>query len=269
MPLFHQEIAPGFFHIGDGRDNFCTLVVGSSSAVLFDTMMGFDDLKSYVARLTPFSPMVINSHAHFDHIGGNFQFPCCYLNPLDLPLLTLGLSRVPTLTTTLQADLSPQLPSYSPRLYHPITPGKTLDLGGKTLKVLPLPGHTPGSIGLYCPEEKMLLSGDALSPQYCVFFRESLPLSVSVETLESLGAVDFDVFLSSHFSFPFPAEYVKKFRACLDLPGQKRGMEYVYETLPQERGRFFVLEPFDPAIGQLIGVAVKEEDVTFIPKNKR
>ena len=45
------------------------------------------------------------------------------------------------------------------------------------------------------------------------------------------------------------------------------GMKYDYQTLPEEHGRFFVLSPIDPEIGQLIGVAVKESDAP-IPEKK-
>ena len=62
MSLTHTEVRPGLFHIGDGRENFCTLIVGDTGAILFDTMLGFDDLKGYVAGLTDFEPMVMNIH---------------------------------------------------------------------------------------------------------------------------------------------------------------------------------------------------------------
>ena len=79
MSLTHQQLLPGVFHICDGRDNYCTLLAGETGAILFDTMMGFDDLRGYVRELTPFDPMVINSHCHFDHMGGNHQFDRVYM----------------------------------------------------------------------------------------------------------------------------------------------------------------------------------------------
>lgn len=262
MSLVHTQVRDGIFHIGDGRDNFCTLVVGNTGAVLFDTMLGFDDLKGYVADLTGFSPMVINSHCHFDHIGGNHQFDRVYMSREELPLLELGHSRISTLTRTLEADLSVMECCYTDReRISVLEPGTVLDLGGRTVEVIPLPGHTPGSIGLLCREDRLLLAGDALSPQYCIFFRESLPLEVSRQTIHGLWALPFDHFLSSHFDLVFQKKIIRKFEACFDLVGKKRGMDYIYRTLPEERGRFFVLSIQDPEIGTLIGAAVKDSDV--------
>lgn len=269
MALFHREVKPGIFHIGDGRDNFCTLVVGSKGALLFDTMMGFEDLRGYVAALTPFAPVVVNSHCHFDHMGGNYQFDEVWLGEADFPLLGLGLERIPVLTETLRADLTAMLPSYDAERHRPLKGGEVWDLGGKTVEVIPLPGHTPGSVGLLCRENRLLLAGDALSPQYCIFFRESLPLAVSKRTLDFARTLDIEGFLSAHFDLLFPADYIARFRAALDLPGTKRGMQYTYEILPDEHGRFFVLELQDPATGQLIGAAVKEADAPAPERKKR
>lgn len=267
MSLTHNEILPGVFHISDGRGNFCTLLIGEKGAVLYDTMMGFDDLRGYVKKLTPFEPMVINSHCHFDHMGGNYQFDRVYMSQADFFLMELGYERISTLTETLHADLTPMLPSYTDlsRL-SAIEEGTVIDLGGITAEVVTLPGHTPGCIGLLCRERQLLLAGDALSPQYCIFFRESLPLAESVKTLDKIAALPFEWFLSSHFEFLFPKRYVEKFRACLDLPGKKRGMDYVYQILPEERGRFFVLDINDPEINTLIGAAVKDSDVPALTK---
>ncbi len=267
MSLFHKEIEDKIYHIGDGRGNFCTLIVGETGAILFDTMLGFDDLKGYVAELTSFEPMVINSHCHFDHAGGNHQFDRVYMSEGEFPLLDLAYSRIPTLTKTLEADLSAMECCYMDRdRIFPIEPGTVIDLGGKTVKVIALPGHTPGSIGLLCQEERLLLAGDALSPQYCIFFQESLPLEVNKQTIHGMWELPFDQFLSSHFDLVFDKDIIHKFEACFDLIGKKRGMDYLYQILPEERGRFFVLTINDPEINTLIGVAVKNSDVPPLTK---
>lgn len=270
MSLRQREMLPGIWHIGDDNDNFCTLIVGETGAILFDTTMGFDDLKGCVAAITPHEPIVICSHNHFDHVGGGAQFDRVYLHPAELPMLDLAAGRVPTLEVTLKTDLSHATRFYREReRILPIEPGTVIDLGGKTVEVIPMPGHTPGSIGLLCREDQLLLAGDTLSPQCCVFFRESLPLSVCRDTVKSLWELEFDRFLSSHFDFLFPRKILEKFEACFDLPGKKRGMDYEFPPLPGEKGKFLVLELCDPTINQLIGLAVKEEDAPAPPKKQR
>lgn len=268
--LRQKEVLPGIWHIGDDRDNFCTLIVGETGAILFDTAMGFDDLNSCVEALTRHKPTVICSHSHFDHVGGGGQFDRVYLHPEEFPLLDLAAGRVPTLEVTLEADLAHAARFYREReKVLPIEGGTVLDLGGRTVEVVHLPGHTPGSIGLLCREDRLLLAGDTLSPQCCIFFRESLPLSACADTVRGIGKLEFDHFLSSHFDFLFPREILTKFIACFDLPGKKRGMDYGFPPLPEEKGKFLVLEPCDPVIGQLIGLAVKEEDAPAPPKKQK
>ena len=65
MSLRQKEVLPGIWHIGDDKNNFCTLIVGETGAVLFDTTMGFDDLRGCVAAITHHEPTVICSHNHF------------------------------------------------------------------------------------------------------------------------------------------------------------------------------------------------------------
>lgn len=267
MSLFHQEVKNGIYHIGDGRGNFCTLITGETGAILFDTMLGFDDLKGYVAELTDFEPMVINSHCHFDHAGGNHQFGRVYMSKDEFPLLDLAYARIPTLTRTLEADLSVMETCYTRReCISAIEPGAVIDLGGRTVQVIALPGHTAGSIGLLCVEDRLLLAGDTLSPQCCIFFQESLPLDVCKQTIHGLWELPFDHFLSAHFDILFEKRFIEKFEACFELIGKKRGMDYIYQILPEERGRFFVLTIDDPEIHTLIGVAVKDCDAPPPPK---
>ena len=80
------------------------------------------------------------------------------------------------------------------------------------------------------------------------------------ETIHKLWGVPFEYFLSSHFDTLFEKKIMEKFEACFDLVGKKRGMNYGYPILPEEHGKFFVLTPMDPDIGQLIGLAVKDAD---------
>lgn len=261
MGLTHKAMMDGVYHICDGRDNYATLLVGKQKAILFDTMAGFEDLRSYVAQLTPLEPMVINSHSHFDHMGGNYQFDCAYMTQPEIDLLELGLARLPILTETLHADLTNVYRSFTERdKVRPIGEGTVIDLGGMTVEAVLLPGHTPGSIGLLCREQRLLLAGDSLSPQLCLLFQESLPLEVYRGTMAKLWTLPFDQFLSSHFDFLYPKEIMHKFEACFDLIGRKRALNYAFPPLPEEKGLFYILTPRDPETGQLIGIVVKRPE---------
>jgi hypothetical protein len=50
------------------------LIVGTDHALLFDSGNGIGDIRAVVDQLTDQPITVLNSHTHFDHIGGNYQF---------------------------------------------------------------------------------------------------------------------------------------------------------------------------------------------------
>ena len=54
------------------------LIVGEKRALLFDTGMGISDIKKVVEELTKLPVVVVNSHSHDDHVGGNWQFDTIY-----------------------------------------------------------------------------------------------------------------------------------------------------------------------------------------------
>lgn len=80
----------------------------------------------------------------------------------------------------------------------PVEEGRVFDLGGRTLQVVELPGHTKGSIGLLCPEEKLLYVGDAINSSLWLFLEESEPLSVYRRTLEKAWGIDFEKIVMAH-----------------------------------------------------------------------
>src|SRR5689334_20229779 len=54
------------------------LITGTNRAILFDTGMGISDIKKVTEELTKLPVIVLNSHTHDDHVGGNWQFDTVY-----------------------------------------------------------------------------------------------------------------------------------------------------------------------------------------------
>ena len=71
------EMAPGVWAIYEPfqwQEVISYLIEGTEAAVLFDTGNGIGKIKPIVDRLTDKPIRVLNSHSHFDHIGGNYEF---------------------------------------------------------------------------------------------------------------------------------------------------------------------------------------------------
>jgi glyoxylase-like metal-dependent hydrolase (beta-lactamase superfamily II) len=107
-------------------------------------------------RLTP--TLLLNTHCHLDHIFGNR-----YVHNKYGLTLHLNADEKPVLDYGPQAGQLWQLPfdNYDGPLEYLSEPD-VLKLGDDVLKVLFTPGHSPGSISFYSPENKFVISGDVL-----------------------------------------------------------------------------------------------------------
>ena len=147
------------------------LIEGRNKAVLLDTGMGFGDIKKIIENLTRLEVSVVNSHTHFDHVGGNHQFEAIAVFDDDFEIENLERGWA---IEELRGELSKErlfkpLPKgFNPKAYR-ILPSKptrllkheeTIDLGDRKLKVLHTPGHSPGSICLLDTKSKELFTGD-------------------------------------------------------------------------------------------------------------
>lgn len=106
---------------------------------------------------------IIVTHAHIDHVGGAYQLKqatgaLVYMSASDLPLYEHLDVQASWLNVATPARVEIDTPARE---------GDRLHAGSTELEVLDTPGHTPGSISLWIPSEKKLISGDTL-------FRDSI-----------------------------------------------------------------------------------------------
>lgn len=203
-----RELEPGIFRIGNSGV-FMDLIVGEHRALLFDTGYGFGSLKDVVRSITDKPLYVVNSHGHVDHACGNAQFGGAYIHRGDIALcmehntpayrkMELNVAEVP-----LDFDMDAYL-SLGTGALEPVGEGHIFDLGGITLQVLEFPGHTAGSIGLYCPERKLLYVGDAMNNFVWLFLPEAQNLDTYISSLHKAASIPFTHMIQSHEPDPVP-----------------------------------------------------------------
>ncbi len=112
--------------------------------------------------LTP--RLAINTHGHFDHVMGvealreryDLKFAISSKDQFLLDSSTPGSViygvKIGAMPKSIDIDLSEQ---------------QQVSFGNTTLQVIPTPGHTPGHVSLFEPEQKVLFTGDTL-------FKESI-----------------------------------------------------------------------------------------------
>jgi len=99
---------------------------------------------------------VINTHGHYDHIGCDDKFGVpVYVHKQDLALLKdpmLNLSGLFGLACSVKSKILT------------LEDNQIIELGDIKLRVMHLPGHSPGGIGLLMlsPDEKIVFTGDSL-----------------------------------------------------------------------------------------------------------
>ena len=162
-------------------------VRGRDRDLLIDTGMGIASLKEAARTLLDKPVTAVATHTHADHIGGHFEFADRLVHRDEADRLanprgrgTLRIAEFPPDELAmlrragyeLASDLITALPhpGYDPAEYRirPAPPtrtveeGSAVDTGDRYFEVLHLPGHSPGSIGLWEEKTGTLFSGDAL-----------------------------------------------------------------------------------------------------------
>jgi glyoxylase-like metal-dependent hydrolase (beta-lactamase superfamily II) len=146
------------------------LILGSERAILFDTGMGIGRIRPLVENLTSLPIRVVNSHTHFDHVGGNADFDAVVgMNTRYTRRSAAGKAHDEVRDEVAPAALCRPLPqgvdaeSYRIRPFKisaSLKDGDVLDLGDRRLEVLAVPGHTPDAVALLDRENGLLWTGD-------------------------------------------------------------------------------------------------------------
>lgn len=188
-----EEVEPATWLIGEPGHVSCFLVAGTERAVLVDTGLGIEDIKPAAGMLTDKPILVVNTHGHSDHRGGNWRFTEVAAHPLAAGALTQPVDG-DDLAGYLKVA-GEQLAAYQrareadDRFFHlftaatrprplpegasrwavpagpaprPLTDGERIGLGGRELTVLHSPGHSPDSLCLIDERAGLLFAGDTL-----------------------------------------------------------------------------------------------------------
>ena len=177
--LFIKEVRPGIYLMDEAHEATGYLVVGDTRACVIDTMNGYNDLHAAVRKITDKPLTVVNTHGHPDHIFGNVYFAEAYLHPADLPL-----ARQFTDDPEFQALCRENGLAMPP--FREIFPGDVIDLGGRTLEVFALPGHTPGGILLLLREDRILFTGDSVNHHLWMQLEDCLSLHAYLRELDKI-----------------------------------------------------------------------------------
>lgn len=170
------------------------VVIAGRHPVLIDSGFGSDFAETErLLRAAGVPPeqltLVVNSHYHCDHVGGNYGLQARYGVPIAAHRWEAAMvnRRDPEVCSAAWLD-------------HPIEPytveralsdGDEIPAGDTVLRVVHTPGHTLGHISLYLPEDQILLCGDAIHgndvPWISIYREGAGALERAIESLEHLA----------------------------------------------------------------------------------
>lgn len=177
-----RKINDNTWAIEDGMVRFFVLE-GSDKAILIDSGMTTkgDEAKNIAQTIVGEDKVIelINTHTDMDHIAGNDGFDFCYIHEAEEPKYRTSGKRNPVIT---------------------VVDGDVIDLGGRPLRVIHIPGHTPGSIALLDINSRVLFSGDTVSDAVIYMFGAFRDMESYINSLTYLKSLsdDFDKVYPSH-----------------------------------------------------------------------
>lgn len=197
-------------------------VRGRDRDLMIDTGMGIASLHAAARHLFDKPVTAVASHTHLDHVGSHHEFAervvhraeaanlaepdgvfslraAAYAEWLG-PLRATGY-EVPALFVTALPRAGYDLGDYR-MLGVPATrvveDGDVVDTGDRRFQVLHLPGHSPGSIGLWEAATGTLFSGDAIYDGPLIDTLKGCDIPTYVRTMERLRALPVRVVHGGH-----------------------------------------------------------------------
>ncbi len=198
------------------------LINGNKKSLLIDTGSGLFSLKPIIQNLIEDKPLIIiNTHAHFDHIGSNYEFDEVFIHkneldiiskPMDISFLKSSPNKIVSLYERSNFIISP---TKNPKVLKDTT---TFDLGNLKVKILNCPGHSEGSISLYTNRGELFTGDNAHYGAMYLPIKKELPSFIKmIRSLVDLCIKEnIDQIFPSHEDYNLDRKFLSNLIDCLN-----------------------------------------------------
>lgn len=217
-----KELAQGVYAIEEPGHVQSYLVNGETCSALIDTGAGLSNIRKAVQSLLREDVIALNTHWHFDHIGGNTLFNGAGISEKEKHLVEIDLPNSALMELYITPCLEEGIPlpsgfvpgEYRIRGSKPaflINDGDQYDLGGRAVRAISTPGHTRGSMSFFDDLTGSLFCGDLLyqGPLYAHF--EDSDLKDYHRSLKMLIESDlpFNALFPGHNAYPLQPQFIQ------------------------------------------------------------
>lgn len=193
------------------------LVLGAEKALLIDTGFGLDSLKRLVDSLTDLPVLLVNTHGHPDHGGGNAEFGRPLLHPADNGLYAFKCSYEERLDEASHWEVEQVTARLQPTPPEPLPleDGHVFDLGGRRLPVIHTPGHSMGSVCIFDEQTGYLFTGDNTQAMATALVEDCASnVSTYLASMEKLTALPVKALCTGHMPAVVSPDIIEKKILC-------------------------------------------------------
>ena len=218
-----DEIDANTYIISEYRhweETHCYLLIGNIRSLLIDTGLGISNIYEEVLKLTDRPITAVATHIHWDHIGGHKYFPDFYAHADEIKWLNgefpLSIETIREMVVD-RCDLPEGFCVNDYELFQG-TPTKVLtdhdiiDIGGREIKVLHTPGHSPGHLCFLEKSSGYLFTGDLVYKDILFAYYPSTDPEAYLDSLEKIAALPVKKVFPAHHSLDIQPEILIRMR---------------------------------------------------------
>ena len=202
------------------EETHCYLLNGAERSLLIDTGLGICNIADEVKKLTDKPVTAVATHIHWDHIGGHKYYPDFYAHRAELDWLQGGFPLPLDAIKGMVVDRCALPEGYDVDSYEFFqgTPtrlledGDEIDLGGRVIRALHTPGHSPGHLCFWEPARGYLFTGDLVYKDTLFAYYPSTDPEAYLASLEKVAALPVKRVFPAHHSLDVQPELLTRMR---------------------------------------------------------
>ena len=196
----------------------CYVIIGTERCLLIDTGLGVENIEEQVRKLTDKPVIVVSTHVHYDHIGGDKYFSDIYVHEAETEWINGGfpltIEQVRDFLTEEPCDFPKDFDVNNYCLFEGVPTrvlkdNDTIELGERIIQIIHTPGHSPGHMCLYEKEKGYLFTGDLIYIGVLFAYFPSTDPIAYMNSIKKLLPLSVNRILPAHHDLDVPLSIIK------------------------------------------------------------